>query len=93
MPEVHVPLSVLDLGLGQSMQVYRKVLWTSGATLRSEKGTGAQPSSAEVEPNVSTGTVVQGHPFGTEFWEGDATKQKSLKSGAFLLNQGKAFSK
>ena len=26
----------------------------------------------------------------TEFWEGDATKQKSVKRSAFSLNKGKA---
>ena len=30
--------------------------------------------------------------FGTEFGEGDATKQKSVKRSAFPLNEGKAFS-
>ena len=29
---------------------------------------------------------------GREFWEGDATKQKSVKKSAFSLNEGKAFS-
>ena len=30
--------------------------------------------------------------IGTEFWEGDATKQKSVKRSAFSLNHSKAFS-
>ena len=29
---------------------------------------------------------------GTDFWEGDAMKQKSVKRNAFSLNEGKAFS-
>ena len=29
---------------------------------------------------------------GTEFWEGDATKHKSVKSSAFSLSEVKAFS-
>ena len=30
--------------------------------------------------------------FGAEFWEGDATKQKSVKRSAFSLNGFQAFS-
>ena len=30
--------------------------------------------------------------LGTELGEGDATRQKSMKKGAFSLNEGKAFS-
>ena len=31
-------------------------------------------------------------PVGVEFWEGDATKQKSVKKNAFALNGVQAFS-
>ena len=39
------------------------------------------------------GLVCRGHSwlFGTEFWEGDATKQKSVKRSAFSLSEVKAF--
>ena len=30
--------------------------------------------------------------FGTEFGEGDATKEKSVKRSGFALTEGKAFS-
>ena len=52
-----------------------------------------EPTAEENSANLGVGVGIQRQPpIGTEFGEGDAAKQKSVKRSAFSLNQSEAFS-